>query len=185
MSFYTLEELNQLGLKSFGDNVLISRYSRLYNCKNISIGNNVRIDDFSILSCGENPFIIEDNIHISAGVYIYGQGGFYIKSYSNISGGVKIYTISDTFDGNYLIGPMVPIKYRNIKSLSLVIEKHVIIGTGTIILPINKIGEGVAIGANSLVLKDCDEWNIYVGSPAKLLKKRSRKILELEKQLFE
>ena len=184
MSFYSLTELYSLGIKSLGRNVNISRFARINNPSNIIIGNNVRIDDFCILSAGSEAFIIEDYIHISAGVYIYGQGGFHIKSYSNISGGVKIYTISDTFDGNYLIGPMVPIEYRNIKSLSLVIEKHVIIGTGSIILPINKISEGVAIGANSLVLNDCEEWNIYAGSPAKFLKERSKKVLELEKELF-
>ena len=73
MSFYTIAELESLGLKKYGKNVCISRYARIYNPGNISIGNNVRIDDFCILSAGNNPFILEDYIHISAGVYIYGQ----------------------------------------------------------------------------------------------------------------
>ena len=97
MSFLTLSELASLGLKGYGSNVSISRLAQLYNPGNILIGNNVRIDAFSILSSGTEPFILEDNIHISSGVYIYGQNGFHMKSLSNISGGTKIYTQSDSF----------------------------------------------------------------------------------------
>ena len=37
-SFYSEEELNALGLKSFGKNVLISRFCRIYGAEKISIG---------------------------------------------------------------------------------------------------------------------------------------------------
>lgn len=49
-SFYTREELLSLGIKSVGENVYISRKSSFYGCSEISIGSNVRIDDFCILS---------------------------------------------------------------------------------------------------------------------------------------
>jgi len=49
-SFYTEDELKEIGLKSYGHNVLISRKANLYSVSEISIGNNVRIDDFCILS---------------------------------------------------------------------------------------------------------------------------------------
>jgi galactoside O-acetyltransferase len=53
-----------------------------------------------------------------------------------------------------------------------------------VILPGVVIGEGAAIGANSLVTKDCEPWKIYAGSPAKVIKTRPQdKILELETQL--
>ena len=183
MSFYTIAELETLGLKKYGENVCISRYARIYNPGNMSIGNNVRIDDFCILSAGNNPFILEDYIHISAGVYIYGQNGFHMKSLTNISAGSKIYTQSDSFCGNYLIGPSIPNRLRNVYGSPLVIEKYTIIGAGSIVLPGAIIGEGVAIGANSLITKDCKPWSIYGGSPAKFIKERSKKLLELEKLL--
>ena len=183
MSFYSLTELASLGLKTYGKNVLISRSALLYNAKNISIGNNVRIDAFSILSSGNEPFVIDNYIHIATGVCIWGGNGFHIKSLSNISAGSKIYTQSDSYCGNYLIGPAVPQKYRNIYGSPLTIEKHTIIGAGTIVLPGSIIGEGVAIGANSLVMKECKPWGIYAGSPAKFIKERSKKLLELEKEL--
>jgi galactoside O-acetyltransferase len=180
MSFFSTEELSKIKFKSIGDNVLISRYAQIYNPTNISIGSNVRIDDFCILSSGEKPFILENYIHISAGVYIYGQYGFHMKSFTNISAGSKIFTQSDSFSGHFLIGPTVPNKYRGVYGSPLIIEKHAIIGSGSIVLPGSIIGEGVAIGANSLVKDECKAWSIYGGSPAKFLRGRSRKVLELE-----
>ena len=182
MSFYSAVELASLGLKKYGKNVLISRYARLNNPGNISIGDNVRIDDFCILSSGSEPFILEDNIHISAGVYIYGQNGFHMKSFSNISPGSKIFTQSDTFNGDFLIGPMASIEHRCVYGYSLVIEKHVIIGAGCIILPGAKFSEGVAIGANSLVKSECSEWSIYAGSPVKFIKDRSKNLLSFVRE---
>lgn len=183
MSFYTIEELALLGLKSYGKNVSISRSALIYNPQNIRIGNNVRIDAFSILSSSNNPFILDNYIHIATGVCIWGGNGFHMKSLSNISAGSKIYTQSDSYCGNFLMGPVVPDRLRNVYGSPLVIEKYAIIGAGTIILPGAIIGEGVAIGANSLVMKECKPWGIYAGSPAKFIKDRSKKLLELEKEL--
>jgi acetyltransferase-like isoleucine patch superfamily enzyme len=184
MSFYKTEELDSLGFKSLGKNVLISRYSRLYNADNMVIGNNVRIDDFCMLSASnERDFIIDDYVHISAQACIYGTAGIHIKSFSNISVGVKVFTVSDSFCGNYLIGPTVPKQYRHVLEHPLTIEKHTVIGTNSVVMPGITFGEGVAIGANSLVNKNCEAWSIYVGSPIRKLKARDRKVLELEQLL--
>ena len=147
------------------------------------IGNNVRIDDFCLLSAGNKPFIIEDYNHIAAGVYIWGQEGFHMKPFSNIASGSKIFTLSDSYCGNYLLGPTLPENVRNVYGSQLILEKHVTLGANTIVLPGAKLGEGVVVGSNSLVLKDCKPWSIYVGSPAKFLKERSKNLLELEKKL--
>jgi len=184
MSFYNAHELSLLGLKQYGSNILINRSTQIYGPGNISIGNNVRIDAFCILSSGDSPFILEDYIHISAGVYIYGQKGFHMKSFSNISAGSKIYTQTDDFSGDVLIGPTIPINLRNIYSSPITIEKHVIIGAGSIMLPGAILGEGVAIGANSLVKKECKPWSMYIGSPARFLKERSKQLLELEHRVL-
>lgn len=177
MSFYNEQELQTIGFKSYGQNVKISRYSRIYNPESIVIGNNVRIDDFCLLSAGNNPFIIEDNIHISAGVYIYGTSGFHIQSYSNISAGVKIFTVNDDYSGNYLVGPMVSEEHRNVKKEPVLIQKYCVIGANSVVLPGCNLEEGVAIGANSFVNNPCKEWTIYVGTPIRYVKQRSRKLL--------
>ena len=49
-SFYTKQEIASFKFKSVGNNVLISRKASIFSPENISIGNNVRIDDFCLLS---------------------------------------------------------------------------------------------------------------------------------------
>lgn len=63
-NFYTEQELSELGLKSFGKNVLISRKCSIYGADNVTIGSHVRIDDFCVLS---GHITIGNYIHISAG----------------------------------------------------------------------------------------------------------------------
>lgn len=49
-SFLSQKELEEIGFCSYGTNVKISRYARIYSPEKIKIGDNVRIDDFCILS---------------------------------------------------------------------------------------------------------------------------------------
>ena len=60
--------------------------------------------------------------------------------------------------------------------------KHVIVGSGSVILPGVALEDGVAVGALSLVSKDCKAFGIYAGNPARRVKERKRDLLELEKQ---
>lgn len=55
-------------------------------------------------------------------------------------------------------------------------------GSGSVILPGVTLEDGVAIGALSLVNKNCKAFGIYVGNPAILLKNRKRDLLDLEKE---
>ncbi len=57
MGFYTRKELERIGFKSIGENVLISDKTSIYSPQNISIGNNVRIDDYCVLSAGGGTLI--------------------------------------------------------------------------------------------------------------------------------
>ena len=63
--FYTKKELKKIGFKSVGSNVSISNKTSIYNPQNITIGNNVRIDDFCFLSAGIGGIQIGNYIHIS------------------------------------------------------------------------------------------------------------------------
>ena len=111
---------------------------------------------------------------------IAASGGIVFEEFSGIAHGVKLYSSSDDYSGNSLTNPTIPSKYKteNIKSIRL--GKHSIIGSSSVILPGVDIGEGVAVGAMSLVTKNLDDWSIYFGIPVKKIKNRSKKILELE-----
>ncbi|MDY2630695.1 acyltransferase [Clostridium sp.] len=181
-SFYNYEELITLGLKKIGNNVLISKKASIYDAKKISIGNNVRIDDFCILS-GE--ITIGDYIHIAAYSGLFaGDKGIELKEFVNISSRVSIYAISDDYSGRSLTNPMTPLSLRNVYGGKVTLGRHAIIGSATVILPNIRIGDGVAVGACSLINKDCDEWSIYGGVPAKKIKERSKKLLEFEEKLY-
>ena len=45
-SFYSEEELQQMGFAHVGHDVMISRKASIYGASNIWIGNHVRVDDF-------------------------------------------------------------------------------------------------------------------------------------------
>ena len=46
------------------------------------------------------------------------------------------------------------------------------------------IGEGAVVGANSLIVKDCKPWTVYLGNPARPVRERPRKkLLEMEEDI--
>lgn len=179
-SFYSEKELSDLGLKSYGKNVRISRYARIYSPGNISIGDNVRIDDFCILS---GHITIGSNIHISAYVALYGSMGIELEDYTGISPRSTIYSAMDDFSGNFLIGPIHPEGTTNVTGGKVTLKKFSQIGTHSVIFPNLTIGEGVVVGACSLINKSLDEWMIYVGTPAKPLKKRTKQLVRYVQQM--
>jgi acetyltransferase-like isoleucine patch superfamily enzyme len=168
-SFYSVEELAELGLKAFGENVLISRKASIYSPNKIELGNHVRIDDFCILS---GNIKLGSYIHISAYCALYGQFGIEMYDFSGLSPRCTVFSASDDFSGEYLIGPMVDEKFTNVLGGKVTLNKYVQIGAGSIILPDVNIAEGTVTGAMSLINTNLDEWNIYKGVPAKFHKAR-------------
>lgn len=174
-SFYTEKELTQVGFKSFGKNVKISRYARIYSPQNITIGDNVRIDDFCILS---GNLTIGSHIHISAYVALYGAYGIELGDYSGVSPQSVIYSAMDDFSGNYLIGPIHPDDFTNVMGGVVKVGNYCQIGSNSVVFPNLTIGEGSVIGACSLVRHNVDEWGIYCGVPVKRIKERSKDMLK-------
>lgn len=171
-SFYTENELAQLGFAKIGKNVLISRKASIYGADKMVIGNNVRIDDFCILS---GNIILGDFIHIAAYTALYGgDEGIEFKNYSTISSHSSVYSMSDDYSGEYMTNPMVPECYRNTKNARVIIGEHVIIGSHSVILPGCVLETGVSVGAMGLVTSNLKEWGIYVGIPCTFLKQRKK-----------
>lgn len=170
---YNDKELEQLGFKSFGKNVLISKKASFYEIEKIVIGNDVRIDDFCILS---GKIEIGNYVHISAFCALYGKYGIKIGNFCGCSPRVTIFSGSDDFSGNYMISPMVPEEFTNVISGIVNIEDYVQIGTNSTIMPNIKLKEGSVTGAYSFVNKNLDEWTINIGIPCNKIKNRSKKI---------
>lgn len=176
-SFLTYDELSAFGFKSIGQDCKISRYARFYGVQNISIGDNVRIDDFCIISGNVS---IGSNIHISAYVALYGSKGIIIEDYAGISSRSTIYSAMDDFSGDYLVGPVHPKEYTNVTGGIVSIKKYSQIGASCLVFPNLTIGEGSVIGAMSMVRHSVDKWGIYAGVPVIKIKDRSDKLKQME-----
>lgn len=178
-SFYGLDELNALGFKSFGVDVKISRFARFYGIENMSIGNHVRIDDFCILS---GDIQMGSYIHVSASCLLYGAYGIVLEDYSGLSPRTTIFSASDDFSGESMIGPILPKEYTNVQGAPVIIKKYAQTGAGSILLPGVNMEEGSVCGAMSLITKSLLPWSIYGGIPAQKIKERKRNIEILAKE---
>jgi galactoside O-acetyltransferase len=174
-SFYSEEELMSMGFKSIGKGCMISRKASFYDVGRISIGNNVRIDDFCILS---GLITLGNNIHISAYVALYGAEGIELEDYTGISAHSTIYSAMDDFSGDYLIGPIHPEEYTNVTGGKVTIKTYTQIGANVLVFPNLTIGEGCAVGACSMVRKDLEPWGVYYGLPATRQKERRQGLLK-------
>jgi galactoside O-acetyltransferase len=181
-SFYSPEELQSLGIKSFGEEVLISRKASIYGAEQMEIGSHVRIDDFCVLS---GKICLGSYIHIAPLTLLCGGPyGIEAEDFANIGSRCAIYAQTDDFSGNTLTNPTVPDLYKNVTGGKVLVKRHAIIATGSTILPCVTIGEGCGVGAMSLVTKNLVDWGIYAGIPCRRIKERSKKLLELEGRLI-
>ncbi|MDA3834255.1 MAG: acyltransferase [Spirochaetales bacterium] len=185
MGFLCREAINELGFGHVGENVFLSDKASYYNCANIVIRNNVRIDDFCVLSAGAGGIEIGSYVHIAVYASLIGVGKITLHDFCNISSRVAIYSSNDDYSGTWMTNPMVPEKYTNVTHADVTVGRHVIVGANSVILPGVTLEDGVAIGAFSLVTKNCEEFGIYSGVPAKKIKNRKRNILELEHRLLQ
>jgi len=182
--FYTRNELDKIGFKSIGSDVLISKKVSIYLPGRMNIGSHVRIDDFCFL-VGE--ITLGNYIHLAPFCSIHGTGGGTVRlmDYCGVSGYSAIYAGSDDYGGDYMTNPMIDDEFKREIHSDIVLEKHAIIGLHCVLLPGAYLREGVAMGAMSLLNKDTKPWGIYVGIPAKRVKDRKKRILELEKEFVE
>jgi galactoside O-acetyltransferase len=177
-SFLSADELEGFGFRSCGEGALVSRKASVYQPSRVTLGHDVRIDDFCILS---GPISIGNFVHVAAFCALYGgEAGIEVSDFCNLSSRVTIYAVSDDYSGESLTNPMIPATYKRLEHGRVTLGRHVIVGSGSVLLPGVAIGEGCAIGALSLVKGDLPGWTICAGMPARPIKERSRGLLRLE-----
>lgn len=185
MAMLPRDVIEAMGFAALGENVQISDKASFYGTSQIAIGNNVRIDDFCVLSAGIGGIEIGNQIHIAVYSSLIGSGKITLADFCNISSRVSVYSSNDDYTGATLTNPTISNEYKNVTNAPVYLGKHVIVGSGSVILPGITLEEGVAIGALSLVSKNCEAFNIYAGNPAKRIKARKRDLLELEKRYLQ
>ena len=181
ISFFSNDELIALGFASFGKNIRVSRKCSIYGADRMTLGDNVRIDDFCILS-GE--LTIGSHIHIAAYCGLFGGSGIQMDDFSGLSSRVSIYSVSEDYSGGSLTNPTIPEEFRNLEAAHVVIGRHAIIGCGAVLMPGTNVAEGVAVGALSLARGKLEPWKVYSGIPARPIRERSRTLLDKERQFL-
>ena len=152
-----LASMNKFFLKvlkniKLGKNVKISPFTNIYGCElkdNVFIGPFVEVQ--KNVTIGENSRV-QSHSFICEGVDIG----------KNVFIGHNVNTINDN---------LPKVNNENWVVEKIVIRDNVSIGTGSTIMGKVTIGENSIIGANSLVTTDIPYNEVWVGSPAKFLRK--------------
>jgi galactoside O-acetyltransferase len=184
MAMLSRDAIERMGFASVGDNVQISDRASFYGTARITLGSDVRIDDFCVLSAGLGGITIGNHVHIAVGASLIGAGKITLCDFVGISSRTSIYSSNDDYSGTVMTGPTLPPEFTNVRHADVFFGKHVVVGSGSVILPGVTLEEGVAVGALSLVNRNCEAFGIYAGNPARRVKERKRDLLELEKQFM-
>jgi len=167
-----------------GVDVFLDQDIRIKLESNCSIGDHVAIDKG--FYCTTN-LTVGSYTHIGPYVTIIGgnKSSFTSKGFNNIMAGARIVCGSDRFDDSGLFGSMIPEELKGTQIIKPVTMDYFSnIGTNAIVLPGSNLRMGVLLCAGSLLMGDTEEWGVYKGNPAVLIKKINKdKILENAKKL--
>lgn len=183
LSIYSMEDLQFLG--GFGKNIQVDKSVIFISPQNIYLGDNVRIDAFCMLS-GSQGIEIGSQVHIAPYCQLAAAGGkITMQDFSGLSSRVSIFTASDDYVGGSLTNPMTPNQLKKLKLGPVILEKHVIIGCGTVIMPNITCQFGSSVGALSFVNRNVLSGNVVSGQPAKIISTRNlEKLKENEAEYY-
>jgi acetyltransferase-like isoleucine patch superfamily enzyme len=159
---------NAILLKWFMESALLSPILPRFLCPKIlkwigcKVGNNVFIGSQVYIDPGHADLIeIEDYVHITARCLLL----CHKRDLSD-------YTIGDN---------AAKLGYRLGK---ICLKTGCMIGMNTTIMPGVTVGEGAIVGAGSLVTRDIPAWTIATGSPAKVIKKITKREFHIPHSSF-
>ncbi len=185
-------------LKSVGKNLVIGIGVIIENPEKMIFGNNVRIDNYCIISTTNNSskpqlnthishknskikmgeLIIGNGVRIGSRSSIYAWGGVLIDDMCAIGEGTKIF--SHTHIPNNLLNKKKISyvnhvnDYKNSPSISsnIIILKNTFVGLDNLIMPGTYIGENSFVFPKSLTNSYFEKNSYISGSPAKKIKNR-------------
>lgn len=183
--YYSQRELKEIGFKSLGEKVLVSRTCRIYTPEQITLGSHVIIDDFTILNGNVN---VGDHVHISSFCECYTglTSSVTLGDFTGISSHVSFYAKSDDYIGATLNNPTVAPKYKGETEADIVLGKYVLVGTHSVVLLGVNLGDGCAFGSACVINRDTPPAGVYVGAPCRRIRERDLEgIRRMEQQLRE
>lgn len=156
----------------------------VFGSEHVTIGDNVRIDAYCIITAGPGRVTIGSNVHIGAGTHLFGTAGIEIGDFANLSSRVSVFSTNDDYTDGYLTNPTVPDELRRVSAAPVMVAPHALVGCGSVVLPGVVVGRGSAVGALSLIKRDVEPFTVVAGVPARQVGVRDRERLQaLERRL--
>lgn len=131
---------------------------------NFTLGDYATIEDFCTINNGVGDVIIGKHTIIGVGNVIIGP----ISIGDNVMLAQNI--VMSGLDHNYKDVTLSPL-LQNVTSKEIVISDDVWIGANVVVTAGVKVGKHAVIGAGSVVTKDVLPYSVYVGNPAKMVKR--------------
>jgi acetyltransferase-like isoleucine patch superfamily enzyme len=160
-----------------GIDVLIDSDSRFTRPELVSLGNHVAIDRGFYCTTGLK---IGDYVHVSPYVAVIGGRHTYleIQDFCFISVGARMICGSELFQGDGLIGPLIPDEFKDQQILEPITLKRFsgVCANSTVMSGVT-MAEGSILGANSFLKTNTEPWTIYAGNPARPIKSRKSHIM--------
>jgi galactoside O-acetyltransferase len=161
-------------LGSYGENVFIGHSVIFTNPKNVHLGNNVRIDPFSIITTALRT---GDNIQICTHTVLGGGSNHTIVlgDWVFIGYGSKLFCASEDYSGDY--GPVNEYWGNNkIFRGDITFKNYSGIASDVMVMPGVTIPEGCTVGAKSFIYTKniLQPWAVFLGQPVKFFKARNK-----------
>jgi acetyltransferase-like isoleucine patch superfamily enzyme len=187
-------------LKHCGTGVIFDQGAIINGASLISLGSNVHIDKYCIISTGktlqgkvrrkqnasfaygEGELVIGDDVHLAPGCFVAAHGGVEIASKCVLSSGVKLYSLSNTpidpDDPNRIIS-LMPYAQAPFLASPIVLQRNVWLGLNVVVMPGVTVGENSFVVSNSLLIANIEPNSHVSGQPGRRVKERfaSRKTI--------
>jgi maltose O-acetyltransferase len=145
-------------------NILFRLLLRENNIQNVGVGADIRSAHHS----PDSKFECGPGLCVGERALIDFTGGLILGDGVTISEGAHIYTHNHRIDG------LADWRKNGITYSSLELGDYAWIGANSIILEsVRSIGTGAVVAAGAILTKDVGDYEVWGGSPAKLLRKRT------------
>lgn len=138
----------------------------------ITLGDHVRLCDRVYLDTEreEDGYIrIERSVYVGTGTTLFGHCGLEIGDHTLLAQNITLTPYSHVYED-----PDVNIIKQGGHTKKVTIGRDVYIGMGVCVMYSGDIGDGSVIGAGSTVVKPIPPYSVAVGSPARVIKTRTR-----------
>ncbi len=152
----------------FGEGVMVVGEDRFYPGKRLFIDHRAYLNCAGGLWNGYRGYIrLGDNVEIGPYCVLWGAGGITIGSNVHIGAHVSISAHEARQIPPSKTDTFTPLEFD---FAPVIIEDHVLICSGTVIVPGVKIGHHAMIGGGSVVTKDIPPYALAAGCPARVLR---------------